>query len=359
MLRPILTKLVEGRDLTRREAAEAMAGIMDGAVDDAQVAAFAVALRMKGETVDEIAGCAEAMRKRAEPFGPLGPAASRVVDTCGTGGDALGTINVSTLAALVASGAGLVVAKHGNRSVSSRCGSTDLLETLGVPIDLSPAGSSACLKATGIAFLFAPRFHPALRHAAAARRSLGMRTIFNLLGPLCNPAGVKRQVVGVFGRERLQPLAEALRSLGTRRALLVHGSDGMDELTVTGRSWVVEVHEGAIRSRSIAPEQAGLRRWPPAALRGGGPERNAMRAIEVLEGRRGAARDVTLLNAAAALMVGGMAATLREGVAMAAESIDEGRARAKLEQVRAFCRTVETERPAADGDDAPVAGGRR
>ncbi|HEY3175109.1 MAG TPA: anthranilate phosphoribosyltransferase [Candidatus Polarisedimenticolia bacterium] len=339
-LAPILGKLVAGNDLTRREAAAAMNIIMDGAAADAQIAAFAVALRMKGESADEIAGCAQALRRRAEKIGKIGRIASRLVDTCGTGGDLLGTINVSTLSAIVAAGAGLPVAKHGNRSVSSRCGSADLLEALGVPIDLTPAESGACLDSTGLTFLFAPRFHPALRHAAPARRALGLRTIFNLLGPLCNPAGARRQVMGIFDGRRLRPMAEVLRTLGTRRAMLVHGHDGMDELTVTGPTLVVELNEGRIRGTTVTPEDAGLRRWKLAALRGGAPEENAARALAVLEGGRGAARDITLLNAAAALVVGGAASTLREGAALAAETIDSGRARAKFEDVRSFCLGV-------------------
>src|SRR5262249_24567506 len=233
MLKPFLRKLTRGDDLTRREAAAAMNAIMDGAADDAQIAAFAIALGMKGETAQEIAGCAMARSRRASRTAPSRSAASRLVDTCGTGGDALGTINVSTLSAFVAAGAGLPVAKHGNRSLSSRCGSADLLEALGVPIDLPIHRVKACLDPTRIRFLFAPRFHPALRHAASARRSLGVRTIFDLLGPLCNPAGARRQLIGVYDPSRLHTMAVVLRDLGARRAMLVHGSDGMDEITVT------------------------------------------------------------------------------------------------------------------------------
>ncbi len=340
MLKPYLGRLAAGADLSRKEAAAAMELIMDGAADDAQIAGFAVALRMKGETAGEITGFATALRDRAEKISVDRNSAMRLVDTCGTGGDALQTINVSTLSAFVAAGAGLIVAKHGNRSVSSRCGSADLLEALGVPIDLEPAQVASCLERTGMAFLFAPRFHPALRHAAAARRSLGMRTIFNLLGPLCNPAGARRQVMGVFDGARLRTMAEVARALGTRRAMFVHGSDGMDELTVTGRSAVAELRDGAIRMRSIVPEDAGLKRWKLADLKGGSPEQNAARALAVLEGGRGAARDITLLNAGAALLVGEAAATLKEGVEQAAGALDSGAARAKFEQFRAFCTSA-------------------
>lgn len=350
MLKPFLRKLVAGEGLTRREAARAMELIVDGAADAAQIAGFAVALRMKGETASEIAGCAIALRNRGERIAPGRPAAARLVDTCGTGGDALSTINVSTLSAFVAAGAGLPIAKHGNRSVSSRCGSADLLEALGVPIDLPPERVQACLERTGLAFLFAPRFHPALRHAAGARRSLGMRTIFNLLGPLCNPAGARRQLMGVYDRSRLRTMALVLRELGARRAMVVHGGDGMDELTVTGPTAVVELKEGRIRDLTLRPEDVGLRRWRLSALKGGAPEENASRALAVLEGGRGAARDIVIYNAGAALLIGEVASTLKEGVAAATESIDRGDARAKFEEFRAFCITA----AAADGSVGSV-----
>ncbi len=344
MLKGLIGKVLDGRDLTRREAAHAMNLIMDGKADGSQIAALAVALRMKGESVDEIAGCAGAMRRRAERISP-GPAANRhLVDTCGTGGDSLGTLNVSTLSAIVAAGAGLPVAKHGNRSVTSRCGSADLLEALGVPIDLEPHDVSACLGTTGLAFLFAPRFHPALRHAADARRSIGVRTIFNLLGPLCNPAGARRQLMGVYDRGGLRAMAEVLRSLGTRHAMVVHGGDGMDEVTVTDSTAVAEVRDGRIRAWTLTPEDVGLKRWSPRSLRGGGPAANAARALKVLQGARGAPRDITVLNAGAALYVGGLARSLKEGVTRAAGSIDSGEAMAKLEQFRAFCVTRSSRR---------------
>ncbi|HZI94639.1 MAG TPA: anthranilate phosphoribosyltransferase, partial [Patescibacteria group bacterium] len=297
MLKPFLKKLTAGSNMSRREASAAMEIIMEGAADDAQISAFAVALRMKGETAEEITGCALTLRRRAGRISPERSAGTRLVDTCGTGGDSLGTINVSTLAAFVAAGAGLPIAKHGNRSVSSRCGSADLLESLGIPIDLAPARVKECLDRTGLAFLFAPRFHPALRHAAGARRSLGMRTIFNLLGPLCNPAGARRQLIGVYDPSRLRIMAEVLRTLGARRAMLVHGNDGMDEITVTGSTTVFELNEGRIRRLSLVPEDVGLKRWRLAALRGGSPEQNASRALAVLEGGRGAGREIAIYNA--------------------------------------------------------------
>ncbi|HKY33285.1 MAG TPA: anthranilate phosphoribosyltransferase [Candidatus Polarisedimenticolia bacterium] len=334
MLKPFLAILSRGRSLARKEAAEAMGIIMDGGAGEPQIAAFAMALRVKGETAGEILGCAEALRARAERV-LLAPAERReLLDTCGTGGDSLGTINVSTLAALAAAAAGVPVAKHGNRAVSGRCGSADLLEALGVPIDAGPGQARDCLRTAGIAFLFAPRFHPALRHAASARRALGVRTVFNLLGPLCNPAGARLHVMGIFDPSRARMVAEVLRRLGSRRAFIVHGSDGMDELTVTGPSLVTRLDKGAVRTTHVTPESAGLRRWPLAALRGGGPAENASRALAVLEGGRGAARDVTLLNAAAGLVVAGAARSLREGAALAAEAIDRGLAGEKLEALR-------------------------
>lgn len=335
MLKKFIRKVVGGASLTRAEAAAAMRIIMDGAADDPQIAALAVALRMKGETADELSGFAAVMRRRAErvPTSPRG-----IVDTCGTGGDSLSTVNVSTLAAIVAAGAGVKVAKHGNRSASGRCGSADVLEQLGVALAVSPAMAAEGLRRNGIAFLFAPAFHPALRHAAAARRSIGVRTVFNMLGPLCNPAGATRQLIGVFDASRLRIMAEAARDLGVKRALVVNGFDGMDEMTVTGPTRCVDLSEGRIRWREVIPEDGGLRRHPLRALRGGGPEENARRAVDVLSGRRGAARDLVLLNAGAALLVGGAARTLREGVSAAAESLDTGRAAAKLEALREFSR---------------------
>jgi anthranilate phosphoribosyltransferase len=350
MLKPFLRKITAGSDLTRRESASAMEVIMAGAADDAQIAAFAVALRMKGETAEEIAGCALALRRRAGRIVPGRTAAARLVDTCGTGGDALGTINVSTLSAVVAAGAGLSVAKHGNRAVSSRCGSADLLEALGVPIDLPAESVKSCLDHTGLAFLFAPRFHPALRHAAAARRSLGMRTLFNLLGPLCNPAGARRHLMGVYDPTRLRTMAEVLRALGGKRAMLLHGSDGMDELTVTGPTTVVELKDGRIRAFTLRPEDVGLKRWRLAALQGGSPEDNASRALGVLEGGGGAGRDIAIFNAGAALLIGEAARSLKEGVAMARESIDTGRARDKFEEFRAFCLQAATGTPGPGRD---------
>ncbi|MBI3447494.1 MAG: anthranilate phosphoribosyltransferase [Acidobacteria bacterium] len=331
MLKPFIRRAVEGRNLSRREAGAAMEIIMEGAADDAQIAAFAVALRMKGESADEIAGFARAMRERAVPFPASG---ADLVDTCGTGGDGLSTPNVSTLAALVAAGAGVKIAKHGNRSATSRCGSADLLERLGVAIDRPPEAAARTLERAGIVFLFAPAYHPALKRAAAARSAIGVRSFFNLLGPLCNPARAEAAVIGVADGARVVMMAQAARRLGMKRALVVHGSDGMDELTLAGASRCARLAGGKIRYMTIRPSRAGLRERAGRVGRGGDPDRNAREAIEILDGRRGGARDLVVLNAAAVLEIGGAARDLREGAALAAESLDRGAAASKLEALR-------------------------
>jgi anthranilate phosphoribosyltransferase len=335
MLRKYIKGVVEGRSLSASAAAQAMKILMSGEVSSVQIAAFAVALRMKGESSQEIYGFARAMRAQAVKLEgvPRG-----VTDTCGTGGDSLSTLNVSTLSALVAAGAGLKIAKHGNRSVSSRCGSADLLEALGVRIDLSPERCSASLREIGIAFLFAPRFHPALRHAAAARAEMGIRSFFNLLGPLCNPARANRQLMGIYDGTKLRMMAEAARKLGVRRGLIVNGKDGMDEITLTGPTRAIEIREGKLRRRTIRPWLMGLKRRAAGAFRGGGPEQNRKISLQILEGRQGARRDLVLINSGAALFVGGMARTIKEGVTLAAESLDSGMAAAKLADLRRFSR---------------------
>lgn len=333
MLRPFILKVTEGGDLSLKEAEEAMAVVMEGRADDVQIGAFAVALRMRGETSAEIAGFAAALRARAVPF-PLD--GGDLVDTCGTGGDGLGTFNVSSIAALAAAGAGAKIAKHGNRSSTSRCGSADLFERLGVAIDAPPRRAALSLSRAGIAFLFAQAYHPALKRAADARRSIGVRTFFNLLGPLCNPARAARAVIGTADGSRISLMAEAARRLGMKRALVVHGADGMDELTLTGPSRCALLSGGRIRRLAIRPEDAGLRRRSRRSLLGGGLEENARRAIQILEGRRGASRDLVVLNTAAVLHVAGIARDLREGAALAALSLDSGRAAAKLQALRAI-----------------------
>jgi anthranilate phosphoribosyltransferase len=327
MLRQALRKAAAGEALTEGEAERALETIMEGTAPPAATAALLTALRVRGESVSEIVGFARAMRR----FAARVEAPEHVVDTCGTGGDAKGTINISTAAAFVARGAGVVVAKHGNRAATSRAGSADVLEALGAEIELGPDQVSRCIKESGIGFMFARTHHPAMKFVAPVRAELPFRTIFNLLGPLTNPAGARRQLVGVFGGAYVRPVAEALRGLGAEKALVVHGTDGMDEITVTAKTLVVEVGEG-IEEYEISPEDFGLSRHAPDGLLGGDAHLNARILRDVLSGEeRGAARDVVLLNAGAAIYVSGEAKTIEDGVRLAAESMDSGAARAALE----------------------------
>lgn len=332
MIREAIQEVADGGSLTRDAAAQVMGEIMDGGATPAQIAALITALRMKGETTDEIAGLATAMRARAEAIRPRVPF---LVDTCGTGGDGAGTFNISTVAAFVVAGAGAYVAKHGNRAVSSRCGSADLLESLRIPVDVSPLRVAEAIEGIGIGFLFAPRFHPAMKHAVGPRREIGLRTVFNVLGPLTNPAGAPRQVIGVYAPSLVERIAEVLRALETEHAFVVHGG-GVDEISISGPSVVAEVRGDEIRTFSMSPEDAGLPRHPPEAVRGGEAAHNSAIAARVLQGERGPHRDVVLLNAAAALVAAGLAGDFREGVAVAAEAIDAGAAYGKLEALRAF-----------------------
>jgi anthranilate phosphoribosyltransferase len=316
-----------GKTLTESEAAEAFDTIMSGGASEAQVGALLMGMRARGETVDEITGAARALRARAVTV----RAPEGAIDTCGTGGDAKGTHNISTCAAFVVAGAGIPVAKHGNRSISSRSGSADVLAALGVNIDCGPEGIAHCIESAGIGFMFAPSHHASMRHVAKVRSELGTRSIFNLLGPLANPAGTKYQVVGVFGEEWVEPIAQVLGRLGAKRAWVVHGSDGLDELTTTGISHVAALDGGKISTFKISPKNAGLPEAKAEDLSGGDATVNAAHIRAVLGGQQGAFRNVVLLNAAAALLVAGKAKTLREGVALAAQSIDSGKARAVLE----------------------------
>jgi len=339
---PIITEtvraLVDRKDLSRIEAAAAMEAIMSGAATNAQIAAFLTALRMKGETVEELIGFAQVMRQKAvkvrtragEVVGATGTDREMLIDTAGTGGDASGTFNVSTATAFVVAGAGLKVAKHGNRSVSSLCGSADVVETLGINIELPPAKVARCVDDVGIGFLYAPLLHTAMKHVMAARREMGIRTVFNMLGPLTNPAGANAQVIGVYSDALTEPLARVLAELGTLRAFVVHGADGLDEVSNTGPSNISEVHEGAVRSSTVRPEDFGLPRASIQDLRGGDRAENAEIIRKVLAGEAGPRRDIVLMNAAAALVVGGKARDFKEGVALAAKSIDSGAAAAKL-----------------------------
>ncbi len=329
----ILGKAIAGGVLDASEARDAFAAIMDGQVSPPRLAGFLVALRLRGETASEIAAFAGVMRARVIPIRSDHPV---LLDTCGTGGDGAGTFNISTLAAIVAAAAGCAVAKHGNRSVSSRCGSADLLLSLGVRVDAGVEQVERALREVGLGFLYAPALHGAMRHAAEVRRELGVRTVFNLLGPLTNPAGARRQLVGVYDRAKVEVLAEVLRTLGSERAMVVHGG-GLDEIALHAETAVAELRDGRIRVFTITPEDAGLRGAPLAAIAGGSPEDNAAIAGAILRGERGPRRDVVLLNAAAALVVAGRAADLREGVAVAAGAIDSGAAGRVIERLRVIC----------------------
>lgn len=329
----LLGKLQRREDLTVDEAAGAMSEIMDGRAAPSHIAGLLVGLAMKGERPSEIVGLARAMRNRATPLPLRVP--RDVFDTCGTGGDGAETFNVSTAAAIVVAACGVPVAKHGNRSVSSRCGSADVFEALGVKIDAPPDVAARCLEEAGIAFLFAPAFHPSMRHAAPTRKELGIRTAFNLLGPLTNPAGAARQLVGVPRPELTELVARSLAMLGTTRAWVVHGADGLDELSTTGYSKVSECRDGAVNTFYVHPAEFGLARSLPADLRGGDAPVNAGIIRDVLAGTPGAARDIVLYNAGASLLIAGRAADLREGVALGAEAIDSGRAREVLARLAA------------------------
>lgn len=322
----LVGKVSSGGTLTGTEAADAFDAIMDGKVGEVQLAAFLTALHMRGETVEEIAAAAEALRARALTV----DAPADAIDTCGTGGDGLGTLNISTAAAIVTAACGVKIAKHGNRAQSSKSGSADVLAALGVKIDLTPQQVSHCIGEAGLGFLFAPAHHNAMKHVGPIRQQLGFRTVFNLLGPLCNPARVKRQLVGVFAEQWIEPLARVLHALGTERAWVVHGSDGLDELTVTGPSHVVELDRGQVKRTTIAPSDVGLAMHRLDSLFGGDAATNAAAIRRLLDGEAGAYRDIVCLNAGAALVLADKAANLKDGVAMAQRAIDDKRARASL-----------------------------
>jgi anthranilate phosphoribosyltransferase len=316
-----IAKLVRCESLTEAEASAAFETIMRGDATPIQIAGFIVALRMKGETVDEITGFARTARAMATPIEVGGD----LLDTCGTGGDGLATFNISTLAAIVAAACGVKVAKHGNRAASSLCGSADVLEQLGVKIDLGPEGVARCIDDAGIGFLFAPIFHPSFRFAGLPRKELGVRTVFNVLGPLCNPAGARYQALGVADANLAGKMADVLSRLGVERAIVFHAGDGMDELSVSGPSLVIEI-DGGRKEYQLDPADLGLKPADPQSVRGGGPEDNARIAREILGGATGPRRDVVLLNASAALRAAGRAKDWREGIGAAAEAIDSGRA---------------------------------
>jgi anthranilate phosphoribosyltransferase len=346
MIVEAIRRVVERGSLSRDEAFEVMDSIMSGQATDAQIAAFLTALRMKGETVEELIGFARVMREKVSPVKTRarvqtslsGTDREMLVDTCGTGGDATGTFNVSTATAFVVAGAGIPVAKHGNRSVSSLCGSADVVEALGVRLDLSPERVGRCVDEVGIGFCYAPLLHKAMKFVMLARREIRIRTVFNILGPLTNPARAAAQVIGVYDGALTGVMAEVLKELGTVRAFVVHGEDGLDELSTTGPSRVAELKDGRIRTGTVTPEEFGLPRAALADLRGGSAVDNAEIIRRILAGERGPKRDIVVLNAGAAIAAGGKAASIADGLALATQSIDSGAARERLDRLVAFCQ---------------------
>ncbi len=329
MIREAITALVAGQSLTMEEAASVMEEIMEGEVTPAQFGAFVTALRLKGETVEEIAGMAKTMRAKAVRVTVTGP----VIDVVGTGGDGQNTFNISTAVAFVVAGAGLKVAKHGNRAASSQCGAADVLEALGVKIELTAEQVQRCIEEVGIGFMFAPSFHPAMKYAGPPRREIGIRTVFNILGPLTNPARAENYLLGVADGALVEKMAMVLQSLGCNHALVVHGEDGLDEITTTGKSRICELKEGSINNYTISPEYFGLPRVILDNLKGGTADENAALLRSILSGTSGPQRDVVLLNAAAALVAGGKAETIQQGMDLAKEVLANGQALAKLEQL--------------------------
>jgi anthranilate phosphoribosyltransferase len=328
-LKSIIGKVATGATLSRDEAAIAFNAMMSGEATPSQMGGLLMALRVRGETVEEITGAVAAMRGKMLKV----DAPANAIDVVGTGGDGSGSVNVSTCAAFIVAGSGVPVAKHGNRALSSRSGAADVLASLGVKIDLTPESVGRCVKEVGIGFMFAPAHHPAMKNVGPTRVELATRTIFNLLGPLSNPAGVKRQMVGVFSKQWVQPLAQVLKNLGSDSVWVVHGSDGLDEITLTGPTSVAALENGNIRTFEVTPEDAGLTRSAPGSLKGGDADANAVALRSVLEGIPSAYRDVALLNAAAALIVAGKAKNLKEGVAIGTKTLDSGAAAAKLKQL--------------------------
>jgi anthranilate phosphoribosyltransferase len=329
---PYLHRVVKRENLPAADAHDAMLAILSGEATTAQISGFLIALKMKGETADELLGFARAMREKAHRV-PVGPSTAPLVDTCGTGGDDLGTFNVSTVAAFIVAGAGVRVAKHGNRSISSRCGSADVLEAMGIRIDLTASQSGAAIRETGIGFLFAPAIHPAMKHANQARVDLKMRTAFNLLGPLTNPAGATAQVAGAPSMVAAELMVKTLAGLGLNRGFVVHGYDGLDEITTTGPTHVLAITKGAIADLTVTPEDFGVSQARLSDLSGGDARENASIAFAILNGELGPRRDIAVVNAAAALVAAGRAQTFIEGAALAAASIDSG---AALQKVRSL-----------------------
>lgn len=331
MIKEAISKVVEGYYLTQAEAEATMNEIMSGESTPSQIASFITALRMRGETVDEITGCARVMREKVTR---IRTKADLLVDTCGTGGDGSHTFNISTISAFVAAGAGLGIAKHGNRAVSSQSGSADVLKALGVNIEADADTVAKCIDEIGIGFLFAPLLHPAMKHAIGPRREIGIRTIFNILGPLTNPAGAQAQVLGVYNVKLTELVANVLKNLGSKHVFVVHGSDGLDEITITGKTYVTELKNNQLQSYTIEPEDFGISRADKTSLIGGSAEENAQIALKILRGEKGPKRDIVLLNASAAIVAGGKASDIKEGIKLAEESIDSGKAMQKLNLLR-------------------------
>ena len=336
-LRTAIDTVIQGQDLEADSMASVMRAIMNGEATAAQIGGFVIALRMKGETVKEIAAAARVMR---ELVTPVAVAKQDLVDTCGTGGDGASTFNISTTSAFVAAAAGARVAKHGNRSVSSNCGSADVLEAAGVRIDLAPEEVARCVETIGVGFMFAPLHHGAMRHAVAPRRELGTRTIFNLLGPLTNPAGAPNQLLGVFSHEWLTPLALVLKELGSRHAMVVHADDGLDEISISAPTKVVELNEGEVASYTVNPEQFGMELSDPSAIAVDSAEQSRMRMREVLDNMPGPALDIVLLNAGAAIYVAGIAASFERGIELARAAIAEGKAKEKLDALVQYSQAL-------------------
>jgi len=335
-LKALIAQVATGAQLSREQAADAFDVMMSGEATPSQMGALLMGLRVRGETVDEITGAVTAMRAKMLPV----KAPPNAIDVVGTGGDASGSYNISTCAAFIVAGAGVPVAKHGNRALSSRSGAADVLAALGVKIDLDPDDIARCIDEAGIGFMFAPAHHPAMKHVGPTRVELGTRTIFNLLGPLSNPAGVKRQMVGVFSKQWVEPLAHVLKNLGSERAIVVHGSDGLDEITTSGPTTVASLESGTVRTFEIAPEDVGFKRVKSEALRGGDAEANAEALKAVLEGKKSAFRDIAVFNAAAALVVAGLADDLKAGVTLAQRSIDSGEAEGRLDRLVAVSNSM-------------------
>jgi anthranilate phosphoribosyltransferase len=330
MIKEAINLTVQGKSLTEAQMIGAMKDIMEGNATDAQIGSFLTAMRMKGETIDEITGAARVMREKVRAI----KAPPYTVDTCGTGGDMSHTFNISTTTAIVVAACGVPVAKHGNRSVSSSCGSADVLEALGIRIDLEPGKVEQCLEETGFGFMFAPLFHPAMKYAIGPRKEMGIRTVFNVLGPLTNPAGAERQVLGVFSDKLTEPMAHVLSNLGVAHAFVVHGEDGLDEITNTDRTRITELNEGKVETYYISPEEFGFKKTGRKDLTGGSAAENAKITTDILDGQKGAKRDIVLMNAAAALVAGNRAEGFHEGVEKAGKAIDSGAARKKLNEVK-------------------------